>query len=212
MSDHIGCWDASHGNGCSKTWVYKHTHTYPFYGPFSRTTRVSRYQKGKTNLDFTEARSSEWQVNQLGHMQVCTSLQTDNHASTQPLSFLDRMPFLPPNQQRQSTEGISVYKIHIHLQCATRGRRRPVVTERRKVLAERVDGNSLNKALVFREHPQLVTCTTITTNPSVSTAGHKLLQLWYSQLGNKRCLEVWALFPCKKYSFCWISQSKLNAD
>jgi len=38
-------------------------------------------------------------------MQVCTSLQTDNHASTPPLSFLDRMPFLPPNQQRQSTEG-----------------------------------------------------------------------------------------------------------
>jgi len=49
---------------------------------------VSRYQKGKTNLDFTEARDSEWQWHQLGHMQVCTSLQTDNHASTPPLSFL----------------------------------------------------------------------------------------------------------------------------
>jgi len=31
---------------------------------------------------FTEARDSEWQWHQLGHMQVCTSLQTDNHAST----------------------------------------------------------------------------------------------------------------------------------
>jgi len=49
---------------------------------------VSRYQKGKTNLDFTEARDSEWQWNPLGHMQVCTLLQTDNHASTPPLSFL----------------------------------------------------------------------------------------------------------------------------
>ena len=49
---------------------------------------MSRYQKGKTNLDFTEARDSEWQWHQLGHMQVCTSLQTDNHASTPPLSFL----------------------------------------------------------------------------------------------------------------------------
>jgi len=49
---------------------------------------VSRYQKGKTNLDFTEARDSEWQWHQLGHMQVCTSLQTDNHARTPPLSFL----------------------------------------------------------------------------------------------------------------------------
>jgi len=38
-------------------------------------------------------------------MQVCTSLQTDNHASTPPLFFTGRMPFLPPNQQRQSTEG-----------------------------------------------------------------------------------------------------------
>ena len=37
------------------------THTHPFNGPFSRTTRVSRYQKGKTNLDLNEARDSEWQ-------------------------------------------------------------------------------------------------------------------------------------------------------
>ena len=65
-----------------------HTHTHPFNGPFSGTTRVSRYQKGKINLDFTEARDSEWKWHQLGHMQVCTSLQTDNHASTPPLSFL----------------------------------------------------------------------------------------------------------------------------
>jgi len=49
---------------------------------------VGRYQKGKSNLDFTEAKDSDWQWQQLGHMQVCTSLQTDNHASTPPLSFL----------------------------------------------------------------------------------------------------------------------------
>jgi len=67
---------------------------------------VGSYQKRKTNLDFTEARDSEWQWHQLGHMQVCTLLQTDNRASTSPLSFFTgRMPFLPPNQQRQSTEG-----------------------------------------------------------------------------------------------------------
>jgi len=62
---------------------------------------VSWYQKGKTILDFTEARDSEWQWHQLGHMQVSISLQTDNHAST----TTGRMPFLPPNQQRQSAEG-----------------------------------------------------------------------------------------------------------
>jgi len=43
---------------------------------------------GKTNVDFTEARDSEWQLHQLGHMQLCTSLQTGNHASTPPLSCL----------------------------------------------------------------------------------------------------------------------------
>jgi len=48
----------------------------PFNGLFSRTTWGSRYQKGKTNLDFTGARDSEWQWHQLGCMQVCTSLQT----------------------------------------------------------------------------------------------------------------------------------------
>jgi len=63
---------------------------------------VGQYQKGKTNLDFTEARDSEWQWHQLGHMHVCTSLQTDNPALS---FFTGRMPFLPPNQQHQSTEG-----------------------------------------------------------------------------------------------------------
>ena len=71
---------------------------------------MSRYQKNKTNLDFTEARDSEWQWHQLGHIQVCTSLQTDNNTSIRPLSFFTgRMPFLPPNQQRQSTEGNSIF-------------------------------------------------------------------------------------------------------
>jgi len=69
-----------------------HTHTHPFNG----TTQVGRYQKGKTNLDFTGARDSEWQWHQLGHMQVCISLQTDNHTSTPPLSFYRPDAFLPP--------------------------------------------------------------------------------------------------------------------
>jgi len=84
-------------------------HTQPFNAAFSGTAQVSRYQKGKTNLDFTEAGDSEWQWHQLGHMQVCTLLLTDNHASTPPLSFL-----LPPNQQCQSTEGICQSTIYQH--------------------------------------------------------------------------------------------------
>jgi len=31
-----------------------------------------RYQKGKTNLDFTEAGDSEWQCHQLGHMHLAS--------------------------------------------------------------------------------------------------------------------------------------------
>jgi len=69
--------------------MFLNTHTHMFNGPFSRTTRVSQYQKGKTNLDFPEARDSEWQWHQLDHMQVYTSLQTDNHTNTPLLSFLE---------------------------------------------------------------------------------------------------------------------------
>jgi len=68
---------------------------------------VSRYQKGKTNLDFTEARDGEWQWHQLGHMQVWTSLQTDNHASTPPLRFLQAgCPSCHP------TNSIKALKLH----------------------------------------------------------------------------------------------------
>jgi len=78
--------------------VWEHTHTHPFNGPFSGTTRVSRYQKGKTNLDFTGARDSEWQWHQLGHVQtICTSFQTDNHTNTSSLNFY-RPDALPDTQ------------------------------------------------------------------------------------------------------------------
>jgi len=64
----------------------------------SGTTRVGRYQKDKTSLDFTEARDIEWQWHQLGYTQVCTLLQADNHASTPPLSFYrpDAVPAAQP--------------------------------------------------------------------------------------------------------------------
>jgi len=80
--------------------------THPFNGPFSGNTRVTRYQKDKSKIlkkqDFTEARDSEWQWHELGHMQVCNSLQTDNHASTPPLSFLqaDALPAAQPTASK----------------------------------------------------------------------------------------------------------------
>jgi len=70
---------------------------------------VSRYQKGKTNLDFTEARDSEWQWHQLGYMQVCSSLQTDSHASTSLLSFLQAgCPY------RRPTNSVKAQKAYNH--------------------------------------------------------------------------------------------------
>jgi len=70
----------AHMHARARTLKNTHTLTHPFNDPLSRTTRASRYQKGKTNLDFTEGRDSEWQWQQLGCMQVATSLQTDNLA------------------------------------------------------------------------------------------------------------------------------------
>jgi len=70
---------------------------------------VSQYQKGKTNLDFTEARDSEWQWHQLGHIQVCTSRQIATPATHRSVFYrLDALPAAqqPANKQHQSTEGI----------------------------------------------------------------------------------------------------------
>jgi len=63
---------------------------------------VSWYQKDKTNLDFTEARDSEKQWHQLGHVQVCTLLHADNHASTPQLSFYrpDALPAAQPTASK----------------------------------------------------------------------------------------------------------------
>jgi len=76
---------------------------------------VSRYQKGKTSLDFTEATESEWQWHQLGHMQVSTSLQTDNHASTPPLSFLqpDAFPVAQPTASKLKENCFTCYMVII---------------------------------------------------------------------------------------------------
>jgi len=62
-----------------KMYTHTHTHTHPFNGPFSGTTRVSRYQKGKTNLDFTGARDSEWQWHQLS---MCKSAPHSRQITT----------------------------------------------------------------------------------------------------------------------------------
>ena len=85
----------------NQNFVDRENHTHTFIGPFSGTAQVSRYHKGKTNLDFTKARDSEWQWHQLGCMQVYTSLQTDSHASTPPLSLLQATQWTVSKHWRQ---------------------------------------------------------------------------------------------------------------
>ena len=65
------------------------TTLHPFNGLFSRTTWVSRQQKGKPFCILLEEEMMGWQWHQPDHMQIiCIWLQTDNHASTSPLKFL----------------------------------------------------------------------------------------------------------------------------
>ena len=94
MNIAVACYRDTQTHDTTEQCAFEESHivgpawTHTFNGSLSGITRVSQYQKGKTNLDFNGARDSEWQWHQLGHMQVCTLLQTDNHASTPPLSFL----------------------------------------------------------------------------------------------------------------------------
>jgi len=77
------------------------TYTSRFNGPLSQTTWMSRYQKGRTNLDFTEAKDRSGS-DISGSMQVCTSLLTDNHTNTPPLVFfrLDALPAAQPTASK----------------------------------------------------------------------------------------------------------------
>jgi len=79
-----------------------HTHRDPLNSPLSGTTRVSRYQKGNTNLDFTEASGSgiSWAVCKSAPRSRQITTPAPHHSI-----FTGRLPFLPHNQQRQSTEG-----------------------------------------------------------------------------------------------------------
>jgi len=63
---------------------------------------VSQHQKGKQFWILLEQEMIGRQWHQLDHMQIiCTSLQTDNHASTSPLSFY-RPDVLPAAQPTAS--------------------------------------------------------------------------------------------------------------
>ena len=77
---------ATHTRTHARTHAHTHTHRDTFNGPLSGTTQVSQYQKGKKPIwillkqEILGGSGISWAI-----MQICTSLQTDNHASTPPL-------------------------------------------------------------------------------------------------------------------------------
>jgi len=84
---------------------------HPFNGLFSWTTWVSQYLKGKTSLDLNEARDDGvWGCSGISWT-ICKQSAPHSRQITTPTPhhsiFTGRMLFLTPNQQCQSTEGIS---------------------------------------------------------------------------------------------------------
>ena len=81
----------------------KYVHT--FNGPLSGTTQVSRYHKGKPiwillKQETVSGSGISWAICKSAPRSRQITTSTPHHSS-----FTGRMPFLPPNQQRQSTEG-----------------------------------------------------------------------------------------------------------
>jgi len=108
----------------------------------------------------------------VGYMQACTSLQTDNHASTPPLSFFTGwMPFLPPNQQRQSTELAPTYVLTRTVYCISSGYACQPQT-------------LLSRTLSADDSPTGVLCTSFTTAQSSR-------QLSRRETGRNWCSMLW---------------------
>ena len=102
---------------CRAEHTRTHTHTHTrLTALFPGLPGWAGTRKEKHNLDFTEARDSEWQWHQLGHMQVCTLLQSDNHTSTPPLCFYrpDALPATQPTASKHCRAEIIYY---LHASC-----------------------------------------------------------------------------------------------
>jgi len=88
---------------------------HPLNGLFSRTTWVSQYQKGKTSLDLNEARDDRVLGCSGISWTICKQCAPHSRQITTPTHhhsiFTGRMLFLTPNQECQSTEGITLYYI-----------------------------------------------------------------------------------------------------
>jgi len=136
---------------------------------------VSRHQKGRTNLDFTEARDGEWQWHQLEHMQVSTSLQTDNHASTPPLSFLQAgcPSWSPTNSVKALKACKNMQETFISFQCI----RLPTnkANEKKSRNLAEIAGKLLGiERGTHEHHVQTTTCLEQVTNDNHQKVGERV--------------------------------------
>jgi len=97
--------------GLQNVTKYTHTTVLLLLWNLSGTTRVSRYQKGKTRKGKTNLDLLEQEIVSGSGIcwarPICKSAPHPRQPRQHPtIQFLTgRMPFLPPNQQHQSTEG-----------------------------------------------------------------------------------------------------------
>ena len=86
--------------------THTHTHTHTFNGPFSGTTYVSRYQKGKLiwillKQETVSGSGISWAICKSATRSRQTTMPVPHHSQF----FRGRVAFLPPNRQLQSTKG-----------------------------------------------------------------------------------------------------------
>jgi len=90
--------------------THTHTRTQPFNGPLSGTARVSRYQKGKPNLDFTEAKDNgiSWAICKSAPRPRQITTPAPDHSV---FCRLDALPAAQPSASKhwRHSAGISPY-------------------------------------------------------------------------------------------------------
>ena len=95
-----------------------HTHTHPYNGPLSRTTRVSRYQKGKNQSGFYWS-ERHWVAVESAGPYASLHLAPDRyHASTPPLIFLQAgCPSCCPTNSVKALKALKVWLLPLVNKC-----------------------------------------------------------------------------------------------
>ena len=94
----------------SLTMSHTHTHTHTRLTALCPGLPGSAGTRKAKSIRILLKWDSEWQWHQLGHMHVCTLRQTDNHASTQPLSFFrpDALPAAQPTVSKHWRQSLTM--------------------------------------------------------------------------------------------------------